>query len=317
VHQHQIDLWQHQHIFSAGKQHIEKKTLIVIIITFTMMVAEIFFGWLTNSMALLADGWHMGTHAFALGISLIAYILARKHAGNSHFAFGTWKIEILGAYTSALILGTVSVLMVYASIERLIKPLQIHYNQALLVAIIGLVVNVVCAIILNTGSHSRTHHHNHDDSRAYKHHSHNDLNLKSAYLHVVADAVTSVLAICALIMVRYFGTNWLDPFMGIVGAMLIARWAFLLLRDSSYILLDHEKESPLSQEIREKIESDGDTRISDLHLWKVSDNKYACIIAVVATTRHSIAEYKKRLDKIHELAHVTIEVNECKGKHEY
>ena len=180
------------------------------------------------------------------------------------------------------------------------NPLQIHYNQALLVAVIGLGVNVVCAIVLNAGSHSHTHHH--------------DLNFKSAYLHVVADTLTSILAIFALIGVRYFAVNWLDPFMGIIGAALIARWAFFLVRDSAFILLDHEKESPLTHEIREQIESDGDTRISDLHLWKVAENKYACIIAVVADSKYSIEEYKKRLENIHELIHVTIEVNKCKEK---
>ena len=313
MHQDQIELWQHQHSFSIDKQHIEKKTFIVVIITFTMMIAEILFGWISNSMALLADGWHMGTHAFALGISLLAYIIARKQAGNGRFAFGTWKIEILGAYTSALVLGVVSVIMVYASINRFMKPLQIHYDEALFVAIIGLGVNVVCALILNVSSHSHTHHHSHHDSHSHDHQSHEDLNLKSAYLHVVADALTSVFAICALIGAKYFAFIWLDPFMGIVGAILIGRWSFLLLRDSASILLDHEKESPLSNEIKEHIESDGDTRISDLHLWKVADGKYACIISVVTSSRNSIEEYKKRLHDIHELAHVTIEVNECPG----
>ena len=313
MHRNQIELWQHSHIFTIDKKQIEKRTLIVVLITFLMMIAEILFGLITNSMALLADGWHMGTHAFALGISLSAYVLARKHAENARFAFGTWKIEILGAYTSALLLGVVSVAITYMSIERFNKPLLIHYNEALFVAIVGLAVNVACAIILNTSSSSHTNHHNHSNLHDHEHHSHDDLNLKSAYLHVIADALTSVFAISALIGAKYLGFNWLDPFMGIVGAALIARWSILLLRDSGSILLDHEKASPISHKIREHIESDGDTRIADLHLWKVAEGNYACIISVVSSARRSIDEYKMRLGSIHELAHITIEINECPG----
>jgi cation diffusion facilitator family transporter len=282
-------------------------------------------------MALLADGWHMGTHAFALGISLIAYILARKNAENLRFTFGTWKMEILGAYSSALVLGLVAILMVYTSIERLIHPLSIHYNEALFVAVIGLVVNLVCASILNIGHSSHSHDHSYDHSydhslhdHSYDHSSHDhphdhdhshpahdDLNLKSAYMHVIADALTSVFAIIALFGAKYLMLTWLDPLMGIVGALLISRWAALLLKDSAGILLDHEAESPLSNEIRALIESDGDTRISDLHLWKVADNKYACIVALVTAKNYSIDDYRKRLENIPELAHITIEINQC------
>jgi cation diffusion facilitator family transporter len=311
MHLSNIDQWQHQHSFNADKQHIEKKTMIVVIITCSMMIIEIIFGWLTNSMALYADGWHMGTHAFALGVSFIAYIIARKQAKNSSFVFGTWKIEILGAYTSALILGVVAIFMVYTSIERLLNPLPIQYDQALLVVIIGLIVNLVCALILNTRSHHHTHQHKDQELHDHHHHTQEDLNLKSAYLHVVADAMTSVFALIALIGAKYFAYNWLDPAMGIVGAALISRWAYFLLKDSSSILLDHEKESPLTQEIREHIESDGDTKISDLHLWKVGDNKYACILSLVASTKYSINDYKNRLMSVHELAHVTIELHKC------
>jgi cation diffusion facilitator family transporter len=311
MHQDHLELWQHQHSFNIDKQHIEKRTFIVVVITFIMMIAEILFGWLTNSMALLADGWHMGTHAFALGLSLVAYMLARKHAQNLHFTFGTWKIEILGAYSSALVLGMVAIIMVYTSIERLIHPLSIHYNEALFVAIIGLIVNLACATILNIGPNSPPHgHHHHNNGTS--HHSHDDLNFKSAYLHVIADALTSVFAIIAIVGAKFLQFNWLDPLMGIVGAVLISRWAFLLLNDSGRILLDHEIESPLSIEIKEHIESDGDTRISDLHLLKVADNKYACIIALVTGKNYSIDEYKKRLEDVHELAHITMEIHKCK-----
>jgi cation diffusion facilitator family transporter len=310
--QDRIELWQHQHTFNIDKQHIEKRTFAVVIITFIMMIAEILFGWLTNSMALLADGWHMGTHAFALGLSLVAYILARKHAENRRFTFGTWKIEILGAYSSALVLGTVAVIMAYTSVERFLHPLSIHYNEALVVAVIGLVVNVVCAIILNIGRKPHSHDlHPGDTAGHHSHHSQEDLNLKSAYLHVIADALTSVFALGAIVGAKYLAFTWLDPLMGIVGAVLISRWAALLLKASGRILLDHEIESPLSLEIREHIESDGDTRICDLHVWKVADSKYACIIALVTGKKHSPEDYKKRLEDVHELAHVTIEINEC------
>lgn len=314
MHNEQIELWQHHHIFNVDKKAIEKRTLIVVIITFVTMTAEILFGWISNSMALLADGWHMGTHAFALGISLIAYIVARKYAKDETFAFGTWKIEILGAYTSAIVLGIVGVIMIYSSVERIINPLSIYYNQALFVAILGLLVNLVCAIILNSGGHAHehAHHHHGEDEHSHHEHDHEDLNLKSAYLHVVADAMTSVLAIIALLGAKYFNFIWLDPFMGIVGAGLIIRWSFLLLKDTGGILLEREIDNPIADEIKTEIESDGDSKISDLHIWKVAQNKYACIVSLVTARNYSIEAYKARLNKIHKLAHVTIEVNECR-----
>jgi len=277
------------------------------------MIAEIFFGWLTNSMALFADGWHMGTHAFALGISLIAYILARKFAEDDRFSFGAWKIEVLGAYSSAIILGIVGFIMIFTSVERMINPLNIQYDQALFVAVLGLLVNVICAVILNTDGHSHQHRHaGHDHSD--HHHKHRDLNQKSAYLHVVADALTSVLAIVALIGAKYFNFSRLDPFMGIVGAGLILRWTVSLLKDTSRILLQREMDSPIVQEIREEIEADGDTQISDLHIWQVAQNKYACIVSLVTADQYSIDEYKMRLRNIHELAHVTIEIYQCEQR---
>lgn len=309
MHRDHIELWQHHHTFNAEKKAIEKRTLIVVIITFVTMIAEILFGWISNSMALLADGWHMGTHAFALGVSLIAYIMARKYAKDKTFTFGTWKIEILGAYTSAIVLGTVAMIMIFSSVERMINPLTIYYNQALLVAILGLSVNLVCAVILNSGAHEHEHHHQGEDEHS---HNHEDLNLKSAYLHVVADALTSILAIIALLGAKYFEFNWLDPFMGIVGAVLIIRWSFSLLKDTGGILLEREMDDQIIDEIKSEIESDGDSKISDLHVWKVAQNKYACIVSLVTAKQYSIEEYKARLSKVHELVHITIEINECK-----
>ncbi len=306
-----IAQWQHHHSFRPDKEHIEKKTLIVVLITVFMMISEIAFGLITNSMALFADGVHMGTHAFALGISLFAYILARKQSNNSRFAFGTWKIEILGAYTSALILGMVAVMITYSSIDRLLHPVSIHYDQALIVAGLGLLINLACAFILNTGT-ERDHqdHAHHDGSdHHHHHHKHDDLNLKSAYLHVISDALTSIFALIALFCAKYFGLNFLDPIMGILGAVLITRWAISLLRDSSRILLDYTANTALHNKIKAAIESDGHTFITDLHLWKVSDNSYSCIIALTSDEHHSITEYKNKLHSLDELAHVTLEIN--------
>ena len=302
---HPLKQWQHSHVFNSGKERLEKRTLLVVLLNFGMMIAEIVFGILTNSLALLADGWHMGTHTFALGISLIAFILARKHSGDTRFTFGTWKIEILGAYTSALFLGVVAVSMVYASVERLLNPLVISHNEALIVAVIGLVFNLVCAFILES-----PHEHNEDESE----HKHN-LNFQSAYIHVLTDALTSIFAIAALLSAKYLGLTWLDPFMGLAGALLIGRWAVQLLKSSAFILLDHEKNSPLSSKIKSAVETDQDAQVADLHLWKVADNKYACILSLVADKPRAVNEYKKRLKKISTLAHVTIEVNQCSGKH--
>ncbi|MBM3309680.1 MAG: CDF family Co(II)/Ni(II) efflux transporter DmeF [Candidatus Altiarchaeales archaeon] len=304
MHHSRLGEWQHKHSFNRDKKGLETVTLVVVVITFLMMIAEIFFGWLTNSMALFADGWHMGTHAFALGISVIAYAIARKQSENARFTFGTWKIEILGAYTSALILGMVALIMAYTSVERLLHPLNIIYNEAIFVAIIGLVVNLVCIAVLSRGS----------ASHADEHPSHNDLNFHSAYLHVIADSMTSVFAIVALLGAKFYSLNWLDPFMGLVGAFLIGRWSAMLLKDSAWILLDHQNSSPLSREIKKLIESDGDSKVCDLHLLQVADEKYAGIVSIVTGKRYPVEYYKKKLNKVHELTHVTIEINKCKVK---
>ncbi|MEN6468583.1 MAG: CDF family Co(II)/Ni(II) efflux transporter DmeF [Smithella sp.] len=312
MHNEHIELWQHHHVFNVDKKAIEKRTLIVVIITFVTMIAEILFGWISNSMALLADGWHMGTHAFALGISLMAYMAARKYRKDETFTFGTWKIEILGAYTSAVVLGIVGVMMIYSSVERMMNPLNIYYNQALFVAIFGLSVNLVCAIILNRDGHDHEHDHHEEHEHSYSRHDHEDLNLKSASMHVVADVLTSVLAIGALLGAKYFNFKMLDPLMGVVGALLIIRWSFSLLKDTGGILLEREKNHSIVNEIKSEIESDGDSKISDLHIWKVAQNKYACIVSLVTAGDYSAAEYKARLAKLHVLAHVTIEIYNCK-----
>ena len=280
----------------------------VVWLTVSMMVVEIVAGWLYNSMALLADGWHMSTHAAALGISWAAFLLARRYASDQRFAFGTWKIEVLGGFVSAILLGIVGIAMAAISAERLFRPASIHFNQAILVAVIGLAVNVVSIILLGDD-------HPHDDDHAHEpghDHAHQDLNLRAAYLHVLADALTSVLAIVALLGAKYMKWNWLDPMMGIVGAILILRWTRALLRETGGILLDHETNDELTGEIRKAVESDGDAQISDLHVWKVAQDKYSCILAIVAHRPQAPEDYRARLKEVHELVHVTIEVQPCR-----
>ncbi len=307
--QQNLELWQHPHLFNAEKKTVEKRTLTVVVITFLAMIAEIVFGWLANSMALLADGFHMGTHAFALGISLLAYVVARKHALDKRYTFGTWKIEILGAYTSAIILGLVGAVMIVTSAKRFFRPLVIHYDQAIIIAVAGLAVNLLSAAILNFKGRAQGHGgHNHEHGRA---HWREDLNLKSAYLHVLADAFTSVLAIAALLAAKNFGWNLLDPAAGILGAILILKWSVSLLRETSGILLEREMDSPLVEAIRAKMEEDGETRVSDMHLWKVGQDKYACIVSLVTAKNCPLADYKARLQGFRELVHITVELNPC------
>ena len=307
MHLTEIQRWQHHHYFSQEKKTAERKILFVVLLTLSTMLIQIIAGWIYKSMALFADGWHMSTHVTALSISLIAYILARKHANDKRFAFGTWKIEILGAYTSAILLGMVGLFVLGVSIERIFKPMEIIYDYALMVAVVGLIVNVVSALILR---YDYAHHHHNDQE--HHHHYERDLNLQSAFLHVIADASMSVLAILALLGAKYYHWNWLDPFVGIIGSFLIFRWTFMLLKGTSGILLDREKVSPIIKEIIKIIEFDGDSRISDLHLWRVAQNKYACILSIVAKNPCSIIAYKNKLRGIDELVHITVEVNYCK-----
>jgi cation diffusion facilitator family transporter len=284
-------------------------------ITLAMMVVEIIAGYGFNSMALLADGWHMSSHAMAIGLSAFAYAAARRYSSDTRFAFGTWKIEILGGYTSAILLLGVAGLMLFGSVERILTPQPIHYEEALVIAVIGLVVNVVCAFILG---HAQDHHDHAHDSHG-GHHHHHDLNLKSAYLHVIADAATSVLAIAALAGGLVYGWSWLDPVMGIVGATLVAVWARNLLMDTGKILLDREMDHPVVDEIREAIETGpdaGDTRIADLHVWRVGKQSYSCAVSVVTHNPSLAAEDVRKQLSIHEeIAHVTVEIHQCDQKH--
>jgi len=301
------DRWQHSHQFHTSNLGAERKTRLAVWLTAVMMVAEIAGGWFFNSMALLADGWHMSSHALALGLSLLAYAAARRYAADRRFAFGTWKIEILGGYSSALLLLGVAGLMVFQSVERLLAPGPIHYDEAIFIAVIGLAVNLICAWLLRDDHHHHDHH-GHDHHHDHGHH-HHDLNLRSAYLHVMADAATSVLAIVALLAGKFWGASWLDPVMGLVGALLVALWARGLLRDTGRVLLDAEMDAPVVEEIREVVaQLPVPASITDLHVWRVGKAQYACILGLATSSALSADSVRQALGGHEELAHITVEV---------
>ncbi|SFN65525.1 cation diffusion facilitator family transporter [Dokdonella immobilis] len=295
----------HSHAFDEGNPLAERNTSRAMWLTIAMMVVEIGGGWLYNSMALLADGWHMSSHALALGLSAFAYSCARRYAKDRRFAFGTWKIEILAGYTSAILLLCVAGLMAFQSIERLITPLPIHYSQAIVLAAIGLAINLICAWLLR-GHHDHGpgsgHHHDH----AHSHH--HDLNLRSAYLHVLADAATSVFAIIALAAGMLWGARWLDPVMGIIGAILVTVWAIGLLRDTGKVLLDAEMDAPVVEEVRDVVAGcDPSAIITDLHVWRVGKGKFSCVLSLVTHSRLSADDFRNQLAVHEELVHVVVE----------
>jgi cation diffusion facilitator family transporter len=311
---HDTAAWRHEHVFDAGNAAGERGTRRVLWITAVMMAVEIAAGWFYNSMALLADGFHMSSHAVAIGLSVAAYAAARRHADDSRYAFGTWKIEILGGFASAIFLLVVVALMVYGSVERLLKPEAIHYPEALVVAGLGLVVNLVCAFILGDA-----HHHHHGEDHAHGHdghdHHHHDLNLRSAYVHVAADAATSVAAIAALAGGWWLGWDWLDPVMGIAGAVVVALWAKGLIRDTAVVLLDREMDHPVVNEVRDVIRQQGaasGTEITDLHVWRVGRASYACALGLVTHDATLTPGQVRQWLAVHEeIVHATIEVQRC------
>jgi cation diffusion facilitator family transporter len=283
------------------------RTRLVLILTVVMMIAEIAAGWAFGSMALLADGWHMGSHAAVLGIAVFAYSYARRHATNAAYTFGTGKIGDLAAFTSAVLLGVVALLMAVESVSRLASPVPIDFRDAMVVAVIGLIVNLVSAWLLKEDHH---HDHHHEEHHEEHHHHHRDHNRDAAYAHVLADALTSVLAIVALTAGLVWGLNWMDPAMGVLGAVMITRWAWSLMRASGRVLLDATPTTATENAVRKAIESDGESRITDLHVWRIAPGQLAAILTVAARRPTTAAHYKARLSGIQNLSHTTIEVEE-------
>jgi cation diffusion facilitator family transporter len=314
MHTHSLDQWTHEHVFLGEKhEHNERRTWFVVVLTAVMMIGEIAAGSLFGSMALLADGWHMATHAAALGIAGAAYLFARRQARNSRFAFGTGKFGDLAAFSSAIILGMIAVQIAYESVLRLINPVPISYVEAIAVASLGLCVNLASAWILRDSHghhHGHAHDHHDDHDHGHHHHHHHDNNLRAAYVHVLADAATSVLAIAALAVAMVSGWAWADPAVGIVGSLVIASWAFGLVRDAGAVLLDVSFDRKLQATIRARLEA-GDDRITDLHLWQVGPGHCAAVISMVSESPLAPATYKERLRDLKGLSHVTVEVERC------
>jgi len=323
MHSHSLDQWTHDHVF-LGESHErnERRTWFVVALTVVMMIGEIVAGSWFGSMALYADGWHMGTHAAALGIAGAAYLFARRHAGNARFSFGTGKFGDLAAYSSALILGMIALQIAYECVLRLMAPVTIAYGEAIVVATLGLCVNLLSAFLLRD-SHDHHHHghghahdhdyddHHHDHDHHDHHHGHSrDNNFRAAYLHVVADAATSVLAIAALAVAKYSGWVWVDPAVGLVGSVVIASWAYQLVRDAGSVLLDVSADNNLDGIIRARLETRGD-RVTDLHLWQLGPGHRAAVISLVSDHPLPPSRYKRRLRGLRGLSHVTIEVETC------
>jgi cation diffusion facilitator family transporter len=312
MHQTEHARFQHSHDFVHDFSRAERRTRVVIGITAAMMLLEITAGILSHSMALLADGWHMSTHVIAFVMAAIAYHFTRRHADDARFSFGTGKIGVLGGYSSAIVLSIIALAMAGESVHRLFSPLAIHFNEAIGIAALGLCVNLVCAFLLKDDPHHQHHHDAHDHGTQSTGSHHHDLNLRAAYVHVIADAFTSVLAISALTSGKFFGWAWLDPTVGIVGSGVVFSWAYTLLRNTGTVLLDvTPATSDLPEEIRRAIESDGDSVVTDLHIWQVSSGKFAAIVSIVAHEPKSCEAYRALLQEHEELVHVTIETQQC------
>ncbi|WP_350432972.1 CDF family Co(II)/Ni(II) efflux transporter DmeF [Shewanella sp. H8] len=316
----------HQHNFTSVNEQNVRRTWYVLVITVITMAIEVIAGTIYGSMALLADGWHMGTHAAAFCITLFTYSYAKKYAASDKFSFGVGKVGVLGGYTSAIALGIVAIIMLAESVHRLLSPIEIQFNQSILVAIIGLIVNIASMFILGHEHHDHSDHHSHghehehehhdndhdhhEEHHNHDHHSGHDHNLKAAYFHVLADALTSVLAICALLVGKFLGWYWLDPIMGVVGAVIITKWAFGLMKQTSPILLDENIDKKYQSEIIKTIENE-QTKVTDIHIWKISADHYSAAIAVCTTTDANVESVKHSLTKFDKLSHLTIEVNYC------
>ncbi|MGR9072308.1 MAG: CDF family Co(II)/Ni(II) efflux transporter DmeF [Gammaproteobacteria bacterium] len=308
MHIHTLERWRHSHDFTGDSGRAEKSAKAVMALTAAMMAVEIAAGMAFGSMALLADGWHMATHVAAFGITLFAYRYARSQAGNPDFTFGTGKVSVLGGFASAVALAVAALVMSSESVMRLFEPRAIRFDEAIGVAVIGLLVNLISGIVLHQ-HHDHGHEHSHEKS-----HRHHDHNLRAAYLHVLADALTSVFAIAALTAGKYFGWIWLDPVMGLVGAAVIIRWSYGLLGDTGHILLDGAVDEKTRCAVRQAIEGDADNRIADLHIWYVGPRQYSACLSVVTHHPKEPEHYKQLLESIPDLVHVIVEVNRCSGE---
>lgn len=318
MHQQAIEDFRHDHVF-LGEEHRrhERRTMAVVGLTAAMMVAEIAGGSIFGSMALLADGWHMSTHVAALGIAALAYRYARAHRGDPRFSFGTGKLGELAGFASAIMLAMIALFIGYESATRLLSPVPIAFAEAIPIAVLGLAVNLASALLLQDGhghGHGHEHAHGHEHGHEHAHDGHGDTNYRAAYFHVLADALTSVLAIVALVAGRFLGWTWLDPAMGIVGTIVIAAWSLSLLRTAGATLLDIVPSRTLVRDIREAIEVGGD-RVADLHVWRLGPSHTGVIVSVVSERPLATSAYKKRLAGIAGLSHVTIEVQPCFHEH--
>jgi cation diffusion facilitator family transporter len=316
MHTHSLERWQHGHVFLGAKHdRHERRTWFVVALTAAMMVAEIVGGTIFGSMAVVADGWHMSTHAGALAIAALAYRFARRHARDPRFSFGTGKMGELAGFTSAVILALIAGLIGYEAVRRLYAPVPIDFEAATWLAVVGLLVNLASAWLLfdKDHHHGHAHSHAHDHDHAHGRHHHHDSNLRAAYVHVLADALTSVLAIVALLTGWLYGWVFMDPLMAIVGACVILSWSVALMRTAGMVLLDMVPDRHLAGHIRKRLEVEGD-RVSDLHLWRLGPGHVGVIAAVVSDKPQDAALYKARLEGIEGLSHVTIEVHAC-GDH--
>jgi cation diffusion facilitator family transporter len=312
MHAHSIDEWRHEHVFlGADHERNERRSWAVVVLCVTMMTAEIVGGLLWGSMALIADGLHMSTHAAALVIAALAYAYARRHARDVRFAFGTGKLGDLAAFASAIVLAMIALLIGYESVGRLFRPVPIAFGEAIPLAALGLAVNLVSAWLLRDD-------HNHGAEAVHQHngHHHTDHNLRAAYIHVVADAAVSLLALLGLSAGRVLGWVWMDPVMGIVGALVIANWSWSLVRSAGAVLLDMQTEAGLAREITRRLEADAGDRIADLHIWRVGPGHNAAVVSLVSDRPEAPVAYKARLAGLAGLSHVTIEVQCCPGAHE-
>ena len=296
--------WQHSHDFGVDNAHNTNKVKIVFWLTTVIMILEIAAGTWSGSMALLADGWHMGTHSAAFLIAIFAYSYAKKHTNNRSFSFGTGKVNYLGGFASAVALGIVALMMVIESIQRLVEPQNIQFSEAIIVAFIGLVVNVVSAFILKDD-----HHHHHHEGHSHHHHDHN---MKAAYLHVLADTLTSVLAIVALLIGKYIGLVWMDPLMGIVGAMVIFHWSFGLIKESSAVLLDKSVDTSTLEKISLGM-NEKNTVVNDIHVWKIANSHQSAILSVSSKEPLSLEIYKTIIkESLPQVSHISVEINKTK-----